>query len=90
MFKPIGSLVKLRGRLVCKNAQYTSTQCCNLCDTGAIVTRCTEEGDGALYLATFGLLSWKWSRIPHLGVIEDLIKAGEYLLTYIYIYIYIP
>ena len=47
-----------------------------LFSAGADVKRTSKEGDGALYLATFGLMSSK-SPKPDLKVLEDLISAGK-------------
>ena len=41
---------------------------------GANIYLTTRDGDNALYLATFGVLS---SANPDINVLEDLIKAGK-------------
>ena len=46
---------------------------CLTCITGADVETCTKEGDGALYLATFGALSTPGQDA---SILEDLFDAG--------------
>ena len=49
--------------------------------TGADVSLRSKDGDSALYLATYGILS---SPNPDVGILEDLIEAGrlEYLTVF--------